>query len=325
MEVNMEMTNLDCYQNTQSAEIDFAHKDFLKNPKRVSKKAYGKVLGKIFDRLYLKRTDRKDIVIDASAMAIVNIVSRINQMIEEGYRIILLETTREELDKLQKFTGEDVSKRNASKLLSISQGDREHFYNVRERFLFRDPDNRIAQFCMNNRDSVILWTADKRLAAEVNGSNCDVVYLGPDGMANAQPKTKRVAKFFQATMREGKLVISNNRTDREIWILRGNDCFKNPGNGFELQLNDQILVAIRKENHQYRKAYVAFAAYTVIKISDEQNVEVNYTHQYHDVYEPQTKLSNPQYRAFVLNFIEGHIKNFPYKIDEEEKMLIIKG
>jgi len=61
----MEMTNLDCYQNTQSAEIDFAHKDFLKNPKRVSKKAYGKVLGKIFDRLYLKRTDRKDIVIDA--------------------------------------------------------------------------------------------------------------------------------------------------------------------------------------------------------------------------------------------------------------------
>lgn len=292
------------YEDTRKAKIDFA---------------------RIFSRLSIRSTKKKDIVIDASAMAIVDIVSRINRMTEEGYKIILLETTREELDKLQKFTGEDISKWNASKLLGISQGDREHFYNVRERFLFKDPDNRIAQFCMNHKDNVILWTADKRLAAEVNGSNCEVVYLGPDGMATAQPKNKRVAKFFQATMREGKLVISNNRQDREIWIIRGDDCFKNPGNGFELKLNDQILVAIRKENHQYRKAYVAFAAYTVIKISDEQNVEVNYTHQYHDVFEPQTKLSNPVYRAFVLNFINSHIKNFPYKIDEEEKMLIIKG
>jgi len=300
----MEMVRSTYYEDTRKAKIDFA---------------------RIFSRLSIRSTKKKDIVIDASAMAIVDIVSRINRMTEEGYKIILLETTREELDKLQKFTGEDISKWNASKLLGISQGDREHFYNVRERFLFKDPDNRIAQFCMNHKDNVILWTADKRLAAEVNGSNCEVVYLGPDGMATAQPKTKRVAKFFQATMREGKLVISNNRQDREIWIMRGDDCFKNPGNGFELKLNDQILVAIRKENHQYRKAYVAFAAYTVIKISDEQNVEVNYTHQYHDVFEPQTKLSNPVYRAFVLNFINSHIKNFPYKIDEEEKMLIIKG
>ena len=300
----MEMVRSTYYEDTRKAKIDFA---------------------RIFSRLSIRSTKKKDIVIDASAMAIVDIVSRINRMTEEGYKIILLETTREELDKLQKFTGEDISKWNASKLLGISQGDREHFYNVRERFLFKDPDNRIAQFCMNHKDNVILWTADKRLAAEVNGSNCEVVYLGPDGMATAQPKNKRVAKFFQATMREGKLVISNNRQDREIWIIRGDDCFKNPGNGFELKLNDQILVAIRKENHQYRKAYVAFAAYTVIKISDEQNVEVNYTHQYHDVFEPQTKLSNPVYRAFVLNFINSHIKNFPYKIDEEEKMLIIKG
>ena len=300
----MEMVRSTYYEDTRKAKIDFA---------------------RIFSRLSIRSTKKKDIVIDASAMAIVDIVSRINRMTEEGYKIILLETTREELDKLQKFTGEDISKWNASKLLGISQGDREHFYNVRERFLFKDPDNRIAQFCMNHKDNVILWTADKRLAAEVNGSNCEVVYLGPDGMATAQPKTKRVAKFFQATMREGKLVISNNRQDREIWIMRGDDCFKNPGNGFELKLNDQILVAIRKENHQYRKTYVAFAAYTVIKISDEQNVEVNYTHQYHDVFEPQTKLSNPVYRAFVLNFINSHIKNFPYKIDEEEKMLIIKG
>ena len=300
----MEMTKLEYCQDIRRTRIDLA---------------------RLFDRFIVNKTRKKDIVIDASAMAIVNIVGRITQMIEDGYRIILLETTREELDKLQKFTGEDISKWNASKLLGISQRDREHFWNVRERFLFRDPDNRIAQFCMNHKDNVILWTADKRLAAEVNGSNCEVVYLGPDGMATAQPnKTKRVAKFFQATMRDGSLVISNNRTDREIWILRGDDCFKNPENGFELQIKDQILVAIRKENHQYRKAYVAFAAYTVIKIADDQNVEVNYTHQYHDVFEPQTKLSNPQYRAFVLNFIEGHIKNFPFRIDEEEKMSIIK-
>ena len=136
------------------------------------------------------------------------------EMTEDGYRIILLETTREELDKLQKFTGEDISKWNASKLLGISQRDREHFWNVRERFLFRDPDNRIAQFCMNHKDNVILWTADKRLATEVNGSNCEVVYLGPDGMATAQPnKTKRVAKFW---LQSGRRTIS---IARPMWHL----------------------------------------------------------------------------------------------------------
>lgn len=283
---------------------------------------------KLWDRFSIKRTmqkRKKDIVIDASAMAIVNIVGRINQMVEEGYRFLLLETTREELDKLQKFTGEDVSKWNASKLLGISQIDREHFWNVRERFLFKDPDNRIAHYCINNRKNVILWTADKRLAAEVNGSNCEVLYLGPDGMATAQPKNRRISKFFQAQMKDGKLVISNNRQDREIWILRDNSCIKNPENGFELKLRDQILVGIRKQNHEYRKAYVAFAAYTVIKISDSENVQVDYTHQYYDEYEPQTKLSNPVYKIFVLNFISKNFKDFPYKIDEEVKMQIIKS
>jgi rRNA-processing protein FCF1 len=267
---------------------------------------------------------KKDIVIDASSMAIVNIVGRINSFIEDGYRFILLETSREELDKLQKYKGEDVSKWNASRVLALSQNDREHFVNVRERFLFKDPDNRISQFCINHRDSVILWTADKRLAAEVDGSNVEVLYLGPDGMAIPEQKSKRISKFYQAEMQGQDLVIMNNRQDREIWIVRDNgEVIKNPDNGFKLRLRDQIMVAIRKMNHEFRRQYVAFAAYTIIEISDSNNVEVNYTHQYYDVYEPRTKLSNPQYKIFVLHFINTHFKNFPEKVEEEEKMQII--
>lgn len=282
-------------------------------------------IAKFIDKFFIIKAKKKDIVIDASAMAIVNIVARVNQMIDEGYRFILLETTREELDKLQKFKGEDVSKWNASKLLGISQKDKDHFYNIRERFLFRDPDNRIAHFCINHKDNVILWTADKRLAAEVNGSDCEVVYLGPDGMANNQLKNTRVGTFFQAKIMDGALVIENNRQDREIWILRENNCIKNPENGFELKLKDQILVGIRKQNHKSCKSYVAFGAYTVIKISDKENVQIDYTHQYYDEYEPRTKLSNPAYKIFVLNFIQKNFENFPVRMDEEEKMRIIKN
>ena len=174
---------------------------------------------KILNRISVKNR-KKNIVLDASAMAIVNIIGRINAMVEDGYKFVLLETTREELDKLQKFKGEDASKWNASRILGMSQKDREHFLNVRERFLFKDPDNRIAQFCINNRDSVILWTADKRLAAEVNGSNVEVLYLGPDGMTPEQKSNKRISKFYQATMQGNDLCIMNNRQDREIWIVK---------------------------------------------------------------------------------------------------------
>ena len=278
---------------------------------------------KILNRLSTKNR-KKDIVVDASAMAIINIIGRINSLIEEGYRFILLETTREELDKLQKYKGEDVSKWNASKFLGMSQQDRDHFFNVRERFLFKDPDNRIAQFCINNKDSVILWTADKRLAAEVNGSNVEVLYLGPDGMTIPEQKNKRISKFYQATMQDNDLCIMNNRQDREIWIIRNGECIKNPDNGFKLRLKDQIMVAIRKQNHEFRKPYVAFAAYTIIAISDNNNVQVDYTHQYYDVDEPRTKLSNPQYKLFVLNFIQTHFNYFPDKVEEEEKMQIIR-
>ena len=82
------------------------------------------------------------------------------------------------------------------------------------------------------------------------------------------------------------------------------------------------LKIIKKKNEILHKN-TAFGAYTVVSISEDANVEVNYTHQYYDEYEPRSRLSNPQYKIFVLDFISKHFNNFPEKIDEEFKKQII--
>ena len=285
---------------------------------------------------YRPRKEKKDIVLDASTMQIGNIFDRIDQVLLEGYRIIILDTTREELDKLQKFKKEDLSKKNARKLLRIMQNN-DHFLNIAERWLFKDPDNRIFQWCYCNQSNVILWTSDKRLAAEVDSSGCQVVFLEPDysdcsddtcisnpPMSSSEEKSRR-GKFYQSKLVGNDLTIYNNSLDREIWVWRGNDCFKNPENGFRLKLNDNILVAIGKINHDTKRDYVAFGSYTVIAISDENNVLINYTHRYYDLDEPSKKITNQKYRTFIMTFIREHYDSFPEKIETAEKMEIIKS
>lgn len=289
---------------------------------------------------YKPKNEKRDIVLDASIMQIEGIFDRIDQAILKGHRIIILDTTREELDKLQKFKKEDLSKKNARRLLRIMQNN-DNFLNTAERWLFRDPDNRIFQWCYCNKGNVILWTADKRLAAEVDSSGCQVEFFEPDysescsedvcdscfdnlPISSSEEKKSRRGKFYQSKMIGRDLTIYNNRLDREIWVWRGKDCIKNPENGFKLNLNDQILVAIGKTNHDDKRDYVAFGSYTVVDISDENNVLINYTHRYYDLAEPRTTISNQKYRQFVLTFISEHYNSFPEKIEEAEKMEIIK-
>ena len=128
---------------------------------------------------------------------------------------------------------------------------------------------------------------------------------------NHRPE-KRIGTFWQASLEGDSLVLSNYQTIRYLCIIRGKKIYSNPENGFELKKGDKLIVCIRKLNFDVNLEYVAFAAYTIISISEFNNIRIDYTHQFYDRSEPYT-LKNHIYTTILMKYIEKFLPNFPEK------------
>lgn len=247
------------------------------------------------------------IVVDTSVMRISGIVDYIINLTKNGRKVIILDCVQEELDSLKEFPIEDLSKQNARKFLTYIVENQKYFLKRSAGCVFRDNDNNILKYCNKHKEDVILFTCDKNLA--LNCSRQDIVYryfdkdLDTSKEENIKAyKKERIGNFYQAQIENGKLKIFNHNDERHIAVIRDGHLFETE-DGFELMLDDQAMVAIKKRNTNIGKDYIAFAAYTVRSLSSINNVNIDYTHQFYDVYEIE-KLKNENFKNFLLDYAQ---------------------
>ena len=270
-------------------------------------------LKSFFPCFFPLRDKRKNILVDASTMQIHDIIPRIISKIKEGNKFVITRTNRIELNLLTTYEKPDISSRNASAYLSLERLYPKNFISTMDSTPLRDPDARIIRFGAVNIKNVQIWTSDAGALGRASDVGCDVKFFDSHKL-NPRPE-KRTGNFWQAKNENGFFVLSNKQTIRSIIIVRENQVYYNPANGFKLKIGDQIIVCIKKSHPHVDKDYIAFAAYTLISNESENNVLIDYTHQFYDKTEPRL-IKNKLYRAAVLDYIEKYMPDLPEECDK---------
>ncbi len=275
-------------------------------------------LKKIFPFILLPGEQRKDILVDASVMQIQDIIARIEAKIKDGYTFVITTTNRQELEKLTKHIKDDLSSENARKYLELQKSYPNNFSSVADLWTFSNPDLRILQFI--KRHNVELWTSDTELAINANSFDSKVEFWDPKVYNKTMTKIKGKGTFWQARLEGGSLILDNNQKDRLVWVVRNDRLYTNPKNGFEFMIGDEVIVAIKKYNPKVNLYYIAFAAYTIVAIANNNNVTINYTHQFYDKREPKTELQNQLYKTAVLSYIEKYFSDIPDELKKPTEL-----
>lgn len=273
-------------------------------------------LKSFFPRFFPLRDKRKNILVDASTMQIHDIIPKIISKIKEGNKFVITRINRIELYLMTTYEKQDISSMNASAYLALERLYPRSFISIMDSSALRDPDARIIRFGAVNLNNVQIWTSDAKALEIANNVGCDVEFFDSNKL-NPRPEKpeKKTGTFWQAKNENGFLVLSNKQTIRSITIVRENQVYYNPANGFKLKIGDQIIVCIKKAHPNVDKDYIAFAAYTLISNESENNIHIDYTHQFYDKTEPRL-IKNELYRAAVLNYIEKYMPDLPEKCDK---------
>ena len=259
-----------------------------------------------------KRDSKRKILVDASTMRIQNIIQLITAKIEQGYIFIMTPTNRAEISLLTTYEKQDQSSNNAAAFLELERKYPKSFVNVNEFSRLKDPDSRI--ICLGLLNNAELWTSDGGAKDRAERLGYKKVTFLDSNQLNPRPEKKN-GTFWQAKLEGDSLVLSNKQTIRYICIIRDRKVYENPGNGFELKKGDKVIVCIKKLNFDVNLEYVAFAAYTIISISESDNVSIDYTHQFYDRSEPFA-LKNKVYTTILKKYIDKFLPNFPEKYDK---------
>lgn len=274
-------------------------------------------LKKIFPFVVFPGGRRKYILVDASVMQIQDIITRIKAKIVDGYIFVITTTNRQELEKLTKHITEDLSSENARLYLELERENPNNFVSVSDFWTFTDPNLRILQYII--RHNIELWTSNTDLAINANRFDSKVEFWDPK-VYNSLTKVKGKGTFWQARLEGGSLILDNNQIDRLVWVVRNNRLYANPKNGFEFLIGDEVIVAIKKYNPNVNLYYIAFAAYTIVAIANNNNVTINFTHQFYDRREPKTELQNQLYKTAVLSYIDQYFSDIPDELKKPTEL-----
>ena len=221
-------------------------------------------------------------------------------------------TNRAEISLLTTYEKQDQSSNNAAAFLELERKYPKSFVNVNEFSRLKDPDSRI--ICLGLLNNAELWTSDGGAKDRAERLGYKKVKFLDSNQLNPRPEKKN-GTFWQAKLEGDSLVLSNKQTIRYICIIRDRKVYENPKNGFELKKGDKVIVCIKKLNFDVNLEYVAFAAYTIISISESDNVSIDYTHQFYDRSEPFA-LKNKVYTTILKKYIDKFLPNFPEKYDK---------
>ena len=229
------------------------------------------------------------IVIDTSVAGVQDIEKILEQ---EKSKVVLTQVVIKELARLQGI--DDIYAMRARHLLAMPADNEEKFVHELISEEYETPDKCILEYCLKNKDDVILYTADKEMF------NFAKVYNIPVKLFKALPRTdtyySKRAITFDGIEKIGKdLIIDLDGINNKYRKVRVISDGKEYDTGIvNLKIGDQILLASSK-----KEGYVAFAHYKIISVWAKNHCDLIFSRRLYDL----SKLEfNHIYKSFLRDF-----------------------
>lgn len=234
-------------------------------------------------------------VIDASISGVEGIMDDLNRICCTKCKIILTTVTIQELEKMQRFHDNDG--KDARRILAMAAGDYDHFECVLIDDTVGTPDDCIIKYCADNKDDVVLLTADKtmELKARAYGIKTHFFRHTPTSFTTI-PQTPDDGNHTLHAAREinGKLYICDFENEsRSIRVF--SNGIEYSARTIELKIGDDVYIATKKFD------YVTFAHYQITSLSRVSNCISVYHKRLYDPKEIND-LPAAAYKAFMREF-----------------------
>lgn len=240
------------------------------------------------------KKSKKNIVIDASITYVPSIGIQLDAILVNSQKIILTDITIKKLDKIKKYI--DFSAFNAKHILNLAAEDmKSKFIAVTIDKSAGSPEDCIINYCKENKDKVILLTADKVMANNAHLHNVETIFLDSLTNINTSPKKRIVTLRFLKKVGD-KLLVSDFSNNSSNILLISDGIYYNECSYMRLNIGDHIYFSSIKDE------CITFADYEIISLAATDHAALLYTRRIYNKagIEDLPKLS---YKIFIKDFL----------------------
>lgn len=213
-------------------------------------------------------------------------------MIASGMKVMLTNITIEELDAMKKFKDNDGYA--ARQLLEKAAQTPNTFIYEKIPKISDNPDDSIINYCVQNKETIILYTADNAMAVKARLEGVKTEYFNRNEKSFKKHSTGTI---YQARKVGNELFIPQLKTAyRHIKVISKSGithtdgkCILNPG--------DNVYIATKKT-----QGYVSFVHYIITANSTNDHCKLVCSKRIYS--ENDIKKLDENYKMFIVDFME---------------------
>ena len=246
----------------------------------------------------------KGVVIDTSMIEVDVYYDMLCNICATEAKIVLTSVVRQELNKMQ-FVKKDYKASRARSIMAMAAERPEKFVNVLIDETLATHDDCIVKYCVDNKDRVVLFTADKNMALDAREQAVKVEYFRHDAKEVKTLKTvqedvdKSDVRTLNPARRVGNklLIMEMQGTKRDIRVW--SDGQEYVDGIVELKIGDDVLIVAKK------KDCITFAHYRMITLYEEYNCKLVYSCRIYE-YAKIEELPKGSYKTLAREFWNKH-------------------
>lgn len=244
-------------------------------------------------------------VIDTSMVEVDAIIHMLCNICETDAKVILTSIVRQELNVMQ-FVKRDYKAKRARNIMAMAAQNPSKFCNVLIDETLPTHDDCIVKYCVENKERVILLTADKNMALDAREKAVKVEFFKKAFKTIKTLKKSTISKkgkvdvrtLYPARSVNNKLIIMEMQGEkRDIRVWSNGQEFSE--GIVELKVGDDVFVAAVKKN------FITFAHYQMITVYEEDNCKLMYCGKIFNCNEIDA-LPKEEYKSFARDFWNKH-------------------
>lgn len=235
-------------------------------------------------------------VIDNSIIGVKDVLNIINKICASNAQIVITNITINELEDSREYDG--FSGRNAGRILAMAAEDPKHFFSVIIDDSLATKDDCIVKYCADNKDKVILLTADNPMALRARAYGVETQYFKQDVVKeNKVPnrRNKECCDTLAFTKKvDGNLIIYATDGNTRSTLVKSEGIEYSQGE-CKLKIGDDVLIAVKKST------YFTFVHYKITSLYERKNCKLIYHGRYYNLQDVEM-VQNEEYKEFLKKF-----------------------
>lgn len=236
-------------------------------------------------------------VIDNSIIGVKDVLNIINKICATDDQIIITSITINELEDSREY--DNFGGRNAGRILAMAAEDPKHFFSVIIDDSLATKDDCIVKYCADNKNKVILLTADNTMALKARAYGVKTQYFKKEVVKEDRNKKNKDCCDTLAYTRkvDGELIISAIDGNCRSTLVRSNGI-EYSQDECKLKIGDDVLIAVKKST------YFTFAHYKITSLYERKNCRLINHGRYYNLQDIDN-VQNEEYKEFLKKFAKN--------------------